>query len=55
VHGCSVREGRKIRSKKLLTRPASLEMYRKREGARRMHEHGLFARFRYDDLKGKSA
>jgi hypothetical protein len=32
VHGCSVREGRKIRSKKLLTRPASLEMYRKREG-----------------------
>jgi hypothetical protein len=36
---------------KLLTRPASLEMYRKREGARRMHEHGVFARFRYNDLK----
>jgi hypothetical protein len=34
-----------------LTRPASLEMYRKREGARRLHEHGVFARFRYNDLK----
>jgi hypothetical protein len=27
-------------------------LYRKREGARRMHEHGVFARFRYNDLKG---
>jgi hypothetical protein len=26
-------------------------LYRKREGARRLHEHGLFARFRYNDLK----
>ena len=29
---------------KLLTRPASLEMYRKRERAMRTHEHGVFAR-----------
>src|SRR5437879_7517167 len=28
-----------------------LGLYRKREGARRMHEHGVFARFRYNDLK----
>jgi len=26
-------------------------LYRKREGARRLHEHGVFARFRYNDLK----
>jgi hypothetical protein len=25
-------------------------LYRKREGARRLHEHGVFARFRYNDL-----
>jgi hypothetical protein len=28
-----------------------LGLYRKREGARRLHEHGVFARFRYNDLK----
>jgi hypothetical protein len=28
-----------------------LVLYRKREGARRLHEHGVFARFRYNDLK----
>ena len=28
-----------------------LVLYRKREGARRTHEHGVFARFRYNDLK----
>ncbi len=28
-----------------------LGLYRKREWARRMHEHGEFARFRYNDLK----
>jgi hypothetical protein len=33
---------------KLLTRPASLEMYRKRDGARRQYEHGVLARFRYN-------
>jgi hypothetical protein len=26
-------------------------LYRKREGARRLYEHGVFARFRYNDLK----
>ena len=26
-------------------------LYRKREQARRVHEHGVFARFRYNDLK----
>ena len=26
-------------------------LYRKREGARHIHEHGVFARFRYNDLK----
>ena len=26
-------------------------LYWKREGARLMHEHGVFARFRYNDLK----
>jgi hypothetical protein len=26
-------------------------LYRKRDGARRLHEHGVFARFRYNDLK----
>jgi predicted amidohydrolase len=30
--------------------PQVLGLYRKREGARRLHEHGLFARFRYNDL-----
>jgi len=28
-----------------------LGLYRKREEARRMQEHGVFARFRYNDLK----
>ncbi len=28
-----------------------LGLYRKREGARRLYEHGVFARFRYNDLK----
>jgi len=28
-----------------------LVLYRKREGARRMHGHGVFGRFRYNDLK----
>ena len=28
-----------------------LVLYRKREQARRAHEHGVFARFRYNDLK----
>jgi len=28
-------------------------LYRKREGARRLHEHGVFARFRYNDLKSR--
>jgi hypothetical protein len=28
-----------------------LGLYRKRDGARRLHEHGVFARFRYNDLK----
>jgi hypothetical protein len=27
-----------------------LVLYRKREQARRVHEHGVFARFRYNDL-----
>ena len=31
--------------------PEVLVLYRKREWARRMHEHGVFARFRYNDLK----
>ncbi len=31
--------------------PEVLGLYRKREGARRLHEHGVFARFRYNDLK----
>jgi hypothetical protein len=26
-------------------------LYRKREGARHIHEDGVFARFRYNDLK----
>jgi hypothetical protein len=30
--------------------PEVLGLYRKREGARRMQEHGVFARFRYNDL-----
>jgi len=28
-----------------------LGLYRKREGARCLHEHGVLARFRYNDLK----
>jgi hypothetical protein len=28
--------------------PEVLGLYRKREGARRLHEHGVFARFRYN-------
>jgi hypothetical protein len=40
---------------KLLTRPASLEMYRKREGARHAQEHGVFARFRYKAFQPKNA
>jgi hypothetical protein len=28
-----------------------LVLYRKREQAKRRHEHGVFARFRYNDLK----
>ena len=28
-----------------------LGLYRKREGARRLYEHGVFARFRYNGLK----
>src|SRR5260370_38184020 len=31
--------------------PEVLGLYRKRERARRLHEHGVFARFRYNDLK----
>jgi hypothetical protein len=31
--------------------PEVLVLYRKREEARRAHEHGVFARFRYNDLK----
>jgi hypothetical protein len=31
--------------------PEVLGLYRKREGARRLHERGVFARFRYNDLK----
>ena len=31
--------------------PEFLVLYRKREQARRAHEHGVFARFRYNDLK----
>ena len=27
-------------------------LYRKREQARHVHEYGVFARFRYNDLKG---
>ena len=26
-------------------------LYRKCKGSRRLHEHGVFARFRYNDLK----
>ena len=33
------------------TGPEVLGLYRKREGARRLHEHGVFVRFRYNDLK----
>jgi hypothetical protein len=32
-----------------------LGLYRKRDGARCLHEHGVLARFRYNDLKEKSA
>ena len=28
-----------------------LVLYRKRDGTRRLHEHGVLARFRYNDLK----
>jgi hypothetical protein len=28
-----------------------LVLYRKRDGARCLHEHGVLARFRYNDLK----
>jgi len=28
-----------------------LGLYRKRDGARHVHEHGVLARFRYNDLK----
>ena len=28
-----------------------LGLYRKRDGAKRQHEHGVLARFRYNDLK----
>ena len=28
-----------------------LGLYRERDGARRLHEHGVLARFRYNDLK----
>jgi hypothetical protein len=31
--------------------PEVLVLYRKREDGRRSHEHGVFARFRYNDLK----
>src|SRR5271165_2215470 len=31
--------------------PEVLGLYRKRDGARRLHEHGVLARFRYNDLK----
>ena len=31
--------------------PEVLVLYRKREEARDAHEHGVFARFRYNDLK----
>jgi hypothetical protein len=31
--------------------PEVLVLYRKREEARRAHVHGVFARFRYNDLK----
>jgi len=26
-------------------------LYRKREGARHLHEHGVFARFRYNEVR----
>ncbi|SRR6266478_2895107 len=35
----------------LFNSPEVLGLYRKRERARRMHEHGVLARFRYNDLK----
>src|SRR5258708_17288182 len=35
----------------LYSGPQVLVLYRKRERARRTHEHGVFARFRYNDLK----
>jgi hypothetical protein len=35
----------------MLGGPEVLVLYRKREQARRVHEHGVFARFRYNDLK----
>ena len=31
--------------------PEVLVLYRKRDGARCLHEHGVLARFRYNDLK----
>jgi hypothetical protein len=34
--------------------PQVLVLYRKRERARRGHEHGMFSRFRYNDLKSAS-
>ena len=52
--GCRVRF--RMRSRRAITAvlrsdPEVLVLYRKREGARRIHEHGVFARFRYNDLK----
>jgi hypothetical protein len=47
----SAKNKEKKKTKKLLTRPTSLEMYRKRELASGSHEHSVFARFRYNDLK----
>jgi hypothetical protein len=32
--------------------PEVLVLYRKRDEARWVREHGVFARFRYNDLKG---
>jgi hypothetical protein len=41
----------KTRLGSTMTATEVLGLYRKREGARRLHELGVFARFRYNDLK----
>jgi hypothetical protein len=42
---------REKRAKQKSFRDRSLRLYRRRDGARRLHEHGVLARFRYNDLK----